>query len=91
MITIKTIVHELEQMPEELLVEIFEFIRSTKNKNLQLSNNTLLQQKKVLTASELLHSNLIGLWENRDDITDNLEYARQLREKAQRRDYDSLR
>jgi hypothetical protein len=49
------------------------------------------QPKKVLTARQLLDSDLIGLWENRSDINDSLDYARQLREKAQRRNYDSPR
>jgi hypothetical protein len=49
------------------------------------------QPQKVLTARQLLNSNLIGLWENRCDITDSLTYARQLREQAQRRSYDSPR
>jgi hypothetical protein len=33
-----------------------------------------------LTARQLLNSELIGLWKNRTDIADSLEYARQLRE-----------
>ena len=37
-----------------------------------------------LTAKQLLNSELIGLWKNRTDIADSLEYARQLREQAQR-------
>ncbi|NOX60880.1 MAG: hypothetical protein GXP42_02865 [Chloroflexi bacterium] len=43
------------------------------------------QTKKRLTARELLDSDLIGLWENRTDIIDSAAYARQLRERAQRR------
>lgn len=38
-----------------------------------------------LTARQLLNSQLIGLWQNRSDITDSAAYARQLREQAQRR------
>ena len=38
-----------------------------------------------LTAKQLLRSELIGLWKDRTDITDNLAYARQLREQAQKR------
>lgn len=38
-----------------------------------------------LTAHELLQSELVGLWEDRDDIEDSSAYARQLRERAQRR------
>jgi len=56
-----------------------------------ISFSSSSQPKKNLTARELLNSDLIGLWENRSDITDSLEYANQLREKAQRRDYDIFR
>jgi len=38
-----------------------------------------------LTARQLLQSDLIGLWEDRDDIEDSSAYARQLREQAQNR------
>lgn len=38
-----------------------------------------------LTAKRLLESGLVGLWQDREDITDSAAYARQLREKAQRR------
>lgn len=38
-----------------------------------------------LTACQILHSELIGLWKDRKDIEDSSAYARQLREQAQRR------
>lgn len=38
-----------------------------------------------MTARQLLQSGLIGLWKDRQDITDSASYARQLREEAQRR------
>jgi hypothetical protein len=38
------------------------------------------------TARQLLQSGLIGIWKDRNDINDSAVYARQLREKAQRRD-----
>ncbi len=38
-----------------------------------------------LTARQLLHSELVGLWEDRNDIEDSAAYARQLREQAQHR------
>ena len=41
--------------------------------------------KKRLTARQLLDSGLMGLWKDRTDIQDSAEYARQLRERAQRR------
>jgi hypothetical protein len=41
--------------------------------------------KRALSARELRHSALIGLWKNRTDIQDNVTFARQLRNHAQRR------
>lgn len=38
-----------------------------------------------LTAKQLLESGVVGLWQDREDITDSASYARQLREEAQRR------
>ncbi|MDM8524582.1 hypothetical protein QUF80_14530 [Desulfococcaceae bacterium HSG8] len=40
--------------------------------------------KKRLTARQLLNSGLIGIWEDRTDISNSAEYARQLRKQAQR-------
>jgi hypothetical protein len=37
------------------------------------------------TARQLLDSGLIGLWEDRKEIEDSADYARQLREQAQKR------
>ena len=41
-----------------------------------------------LTARRLLGSELVGLWQDRTDLGDSLEYARRLREQVQRRDRD---
>ncbi len=38
-----------------------------------------------LMAKQLLESGVVGLWQDREDITDSAAYARQLREEAQRR------
>ena len=40
---------------------------------------------RALTARRLRQSGLVGLWKNRVDIVDSAEFARQLREQAQRR------
>jgi hypothetical protein len=42
-------------------------------------------QSQRLTAKRLLESGVVGLWQDREDITDSVTYARQLREEAQRR------
>lgn len=41
--------------------------------------------RRQMTAKDLLESGLVGMWADRDDIGDSVEFARQLREKAQRR------
>lgn len=41
-----------------------------------------------LTVGQFRRSGLIGLWKDRTDITDSSEYARQLREQAQRREFN---
>ena len=38
-----------------------------------------------LTARDLLESEIVGLWADRDDIGDSLECARQLRREAEHR------
>jgi hypothetical protein len=43
------------------------------------------QPKRGLTAGDLLRSPLYGIWKDRTDIGDSLEYARKLRTEAERR------
>ncbi|NPV29207.1 MAG: hypothetical protein HPY58_05995 [Firmicutes bacterium] len=44
------------------------------------------RQKAFLTAKKLLESGLPGMWADRQDIKDSSAFARELREKAQRRE-----
>jgi len=44
------------------------------------------EDAKGITGQEVLDSDLIGIWADRDDIQDSAEFARKLREKAQRRE-----
>jgi len=44
-----------------------------------------LPQLSRLTAKQLLESDVIGLWQDREEITDSAVFARQLREEAQQR------
>jgi hypothetical protein len=41
--------------------------------------------KKPLTAGDLMRSPLFGLWKDREDIGDSLEFARKLRAEAEQR------
>ena len=43
------------------------------------------KKRTPLTGKRLLESGLVGIWEDRTDIGDSVEFARKLREKAQRR------
>lgn len=43
-------------------------------------------ERKGMTAGEFLKSPLVGLWADRTDIGDSSEFARDLREKGQRRE-----
>ncbi|NLF98065.1 MAG: hypothetical protein GX569_15135 [Candidatus Riflebacteria bacterium] len=42
----------------------------------------------TMTVEELLNSGLVGIWKDRTDIKDNVEFARELREKAWERKND---
>ncbi len=44
--------------------------------------------KRSLLASDLVHSDLVGMWAERTDIDDNHAFARRLRERAQTRRHD---
>jgi hypothetical protein len=54
---------------------------------LQSRSEASLEVTKLppLTAHDLLHSEVVGLWADRADIKDSLEYARQLRHQAEHR------
>ncbi|MCP3963118.1 MAG: hypothetical protein GY719_35205 [bacterium] len=41
--------------------------------------------RRRLTANDLLESGLVGMWQDRPEARDSAAFARQLREKAQRR------
>ncbi len=43
-------------------------------------------EKRALTLGDLLESPLVGMWADREDIIDSAEFARQLRERASRRE-----
>lgn len=52
---------------------------------LLLYSSSETTRRPRMTARQLLQSNLIGLWKERQDIIDGPSYARQLREQAQKR------
>jgi hypothetical protein len=44
--------------------------------------------RKGLTAGDLLRSPLFGIWKERTDLGDSVEYARKLRAKAEQRSHE---
>ncbi len=46
------------------------------------------EPKRPLTAKDLLESGLVGLWKDRTDIGDTLEFARELRRQSNARSRD---
>ena len=70
----------------ELLIANLPLVKGQKVEVLLLFTPSSSKPKRLrLTARQLLDSGLIGLWQDRSDITDSAIYARQLREQAQRR------
>lgn len=51
---------------------------------LLLYSSSETTRRPRMTARQLLQSNLIGLWKERQDILDGPSYARQLREEAKK-------
>lgn len=51
-----------------------------------LAENASNGAVEFLTAQGLLESEIVGLWRDRVDIVDSSDYARRLREQAQRRE-----
>jgi len=43
------------------------------------------KKAKTMTAADLLQSDLFGIWADRKDIGDSLEFARSLRRQAEQR------
>ena len=48
----------------------------------------LVGQKRPMTGKDILNSGFVGLWEDRTDIGDSVEFARRLRKDAETRKRD---
>jgi hypothetical protein len=78
----KQILSELQELDPKRWFEVLDFIG-------YLKRHTSLKRKaeraRELTARELLQSELVGIWADRDDIDGSLTFARQLRWQAEHR------
>ncbi len=50
-------------------------------------NLTGLPIQRGITAAELLASDFVGMWADREDIGDTMHFARKLRKQAETRDW----
>ena len=77
--------HKIVEKDGEILVTGLPYKKGQSVEVILLSESPDESEKRPLTASQLLHSGLIGLWQDREEIEDSATYARQLREQTQRR------
>jgi hypothetical protein len=77
--------HRVIEKDGELLITDLPCKKGQRVEVIVLPEPPAAPQPPRLTAKRLLESGLVGLWQDRKDITDSAEYARQLREEAQRR------
>jgi len=77
--------HQTVQTDGEITLKGLPIKRGESVELILLSGPSEAPEPLRLTARQLRHSGLIGLWRDRADIKDSAVYARQLREQAQRR------
>ena len=53
------------------------------NQPLTLHVQSAVEPAQSITGEEIARSGLVGLWADRDDIGDSLEFARELRRRAE--------
>jgi hypothetical protein len=78
-------VHKVVEKDGEILVTGLPCKKGQQVEMIVLIEPAAMSERPRLTARQLRHSGLIGLWKDREDIEDSAAYARQLRERAQRR------
>jgi hypothetical protein len=81
-VTEKQVLDELLNLEPSRWFEVLDFIGYLKEKD---SRAQAKPGTRKLMARDLLESRIVGLWADRDDIGNSLEYARQLRREAEHR------
>ena len=81
-VTQRQILEELRGLEPGRWFEVLDFIGYLKHR---ARLGGAQARSRELTARELLGSELVGLWADRDDIGDSLSFARQLRQQAEYR------
>jgi len=75
-VTEQEILEELRGLDPSRWFEVQDFIAYLKQR---LAKERVREHTRQMTARDLLESGLVGLWADRDDIGDSLEFARNLR------------
>ncbi|MFC1717890.1 hypothetical protein ACFL6S_29790 [Candidatus Poribacteria bacterium] len=78
--------HKIIEKDGEILVTGLPYRKGQRLEMILLPESPSTYPKPRLTAIQLLRSELVGLWKDREDIEDSADYARQLREQVQKRD-----
>jgi len=81
-VTEKRVLEELQDLDPNRWFEVLDFIGYLKERG---SRHEIRTGTRELTARDLLESEIVGLWADRDDIEDSVEYARRLRHQAEHR------
>jgi hypothetical protein len=74
------ILSELHHLQKDRWPEVLDFIS-----NLRHRTTGEPQKPETPTALDLAQSDLVGLWADRQDIVNTLDYARRLRDQAEHR------
>lgn len=77
--------HKVVEKDGEILLTGLPYKKGQQVEMIMLIEPASISERPRLTARQLRHAGLIGLWKDRQDITDSAAYARQLRDRAQRR------
>lgn len=77
--------HQVIEKDGEIRVTGLPFRKGQRVEMIVLPDTPAPAERPPLTVRALLESGLIGMWKDRDDIGDSAEFARRLREQAQRR------
>jgi hypothetical protein len=81
-VTQRQVLEELQDLEPSRWFEVLDFIGFLKERTGRQQVESAPQQ---LTARALLQSEIVGLWADREDIGDSLDFARQLRHQAEHR------
>lgn len=74
--------HTVIENTGEIVVTGLPYTKGQHVELILLAQDSATFEKPRMTADQLLNSEVIGLWKNREDIADSGEYAPQLREHA---------